>query len=335
MSDPGKEARTDDVVREEAIAWLTRLQSSSDDDDHSAFEAWYAADTRHADIYDDVLDNWDRMALAAHTPAGEARRRLPTRRDARLASRPALAAVAALVLVILSGFGLHQLGLLGSSRSNPAEIASRIGEIRTITLSDGSRVTLDTNSTLAIAYSPSERRLTLEHGRARFDVAHDAKRPFVVTAGSGMVIAHGTVFDVDLQGPRVTVSLLRGSVEVRNAAAGQVGEAKKGRLLAPGQRLALEQRMPPGAPVALRASETRWPTGMLSFEDAPLIEVVTAVNRYSSTQIILADPAIRALRFTGTFAATDAPGFARMLAATFNLDLSRDDHGNMILAPRR
>ncbi|MGL4303939.1 MAG: FecR family protein [Sphingomonas sp.] len=332
MSDPGKEARTDDVVREEAIAWLTRLQSSSDDDDHSAFEAWYAADTRHADIYDDVLDNWDRMALAAHTPAGEARRRLTTRRDARLASRPALAAVAALVLVILSGLGLHQLGLFGSSRSDLSQVASRIGEIRTITLSDGSRVTLDTNSTLAIAYSASERRLTLEHGRARFDVAHDAKRPFVVTAGSGMVIAHGTVFDVDLQGPRVTVSLLRGSVEVRNAA---TGEAKRGRLLAPGQRLALEQRMPPGVPVALRASETRWPTGMLSFEGAPLIEVVAAANRYNSTQIILADPAIGALRFTGTFAATDAPGFARMLAATFNLDLSRDDHGNMILAQRR
>lgn len=335
MSDPGKDARTDDVVRAEAIAWLTRLQSSSDGDDHSAFEAWYAADARHADIYDGVLDNWDRMAVAAHTPAGEARGRLSTRPDARPASRTALAAVAALVLVILSGIGVHQLGLFGSSRSDPAEIASQIGEIRIITLSDGSHVTLDTNSTLAIAYSASERRLTLARGRARFDVAHDAKRPFVVTAGSGMVIAHGTIFDVDLQGPRVTVSLLRGSVEVREAASGQVGEARPGRLLAPGQRLVLEQRTPPGAPTALRTSETRWPTGMLSFEDAPLTEVVAAANRYNSTKIVLADPAIGAMRFTGTFAATDAPGFARMIAATFNLNFSRDDHGNLILAARR
>jgi transmembrane sensor len=335
MSDAGKEARTDDVVREEAIAWLTRLQSSSDADQHEVFEAWYAADARHADIYDDVLDNWDRLALAAQTPAGEARGRLSTRRDTRPASRIALAAVAALLLIMLSGVGLQQLGLFGSSRSDPTEIASQIGEIRTITLSDGSRVTLDTNSALAIVYTTSERRLTLKHGRARFDVAHDAARRFVVTAGSGMVIARGTLFDVDLQGQRVTVSLLRGSVEVRNAAAGQVGEASKGRLLQPGQRLALEQRMPPGAPVALRVNETRWPTGMLSFEDAPLAEVVTAANRYNSTQIILADPAIGALRFSGTFAATDAPGFARMLAATFNLDLSHDNHGGIILAPRR
>lgn len=335
MSDAGKEARTDDVVREEAIAWLTRLRSSSDADQHEAFEAWYTADARHADIYDAVLDNWDRMELAAHTPAGEARGRLSTRRDTRPVSRIALAAVAAFVLVMLSGVGFQQLGLFGSSRSDPAEIASQIGEIRTITLSDGSRVTLDTNSVLAVAYTAGERRLTLEHGRARFDVAHDAARPFVVTAGSGMVIAHGTLFDVDLQGQRVTVSLLRGSVEVRNTATGRVGEAREGRLLRPGQRLALEQRMPPGSPVALRTNETRWPTGMQSFEDAPLGEVVAAANRYSSAQIILADPAIGTLRFTGTFAAKDAQGLARMLSATFSLDLSHDDRGSIILAPRR
>lgn len=329
MSDAGKEARTDDVVRDEAIAWLTRLQSSSEDDDHSAFEAWYAADARHADIYDDVLDNWDRMAIAAHTPAGEARGRLSTPRQTRPTSKLALATVATLVLVIFSGMGLHQLGLFGSTRLDPAQIVSQLGEIRTITLSDGSRVTLDTDSKLGIAYSAGERRLTLARGRARFDVAHEATRPFVVMAGNGMVIAHGTIFDVDVQGQRMTVSLLRGSVEVREAASG------KGRLLAPGQRLVLEQRTPAGAPIALPASETRWPTGMLSFEDAPLSEVVAAANRYNSIKIVLADPAIGALRFTGAFTATDAPGLARMLAATFNLGLSRDDHGNLILAARR
>ncbi|NKJ43477.1 FecR domain-containing protein [Novosphingobium sp. SG720] len=335
MSDAGKEARTDEVVRDEAVAWLARLQSSSEDDDHSAFEAWYAADARHADIYDDVLDNWDRMALAAHTPAGEARGRLSTPRQSRPTSKLALATVAALVLVIFAGMGLHQLGLFGSTRPDPAQIVSQLGEIRTITLSDGSRVTLDTDSKLGIAYSTGERRLTLARGRARFDVAHEATRPFVVMAGNGMVIAHGTIFDVDVQRQRMTVSLLRGSVEVREAASGLTREARKGRLLAPGQRLVLEQRTPPGAPIALPASETRWPTGMLSFEDAPLTEVVAAANRYNSTKIMLADPDVGALRFTGAFTATDAPGLARMLAATYNLGLSRDDHGNLILAARR
>jgi transmembrane sensor len=335
MSEAGREARTDEIVRAEAIAWLTRLRSPDGAEDHETFQDWYAADPRHADIYDDVLGTWDSTALAARTPAGEMPRRLDSKPDTRPRLRMAVAAVAALVLVVLSGVGLQRFGAFGPGRTDPAEVASRLGEIRTVTLTDGTRVTLDTNSALAIAYTAGERRLTLEHGRARFDVAHDPARPFVVTAGGGMIIAHGTLFDVDLQQHRVTVSLLRGSVEVRNEAAGQVGTARTGRLLKPGQRLELEQRTPTGSPVALRASETRWPSGMLSFEDAPLAEVVAAANRYNSVQIILADPAVEALRFTGTFAARDAQGLARMLSATFNLDLSHDDHGNLILAPRR
>ena len=335
MSEAGQEARTDEIVRAEAIAWLTRLRSPHGAEEHESFQDWYAADPRHADIYDDVLGTWDSTALVAQTPAGEMPRRLDSKPDTRPRFRMAVAAVAALVLVVLSGVGLERFGAFGPGRTDPTEIASRIGEIRTVTLTDGSRVTLDTNSALAIAYTAGERRLTLEHGRARFDVAHDPARPFVVTAGGGMIIAHGTLFDVDLQQHRVTVSLLGGSVEVRNETAGQAGTARTGRLLKPGQRLALEPRTRPGSPVSLRASETRWPSGMLSFEDAPLAEAVAAANRYHSAQIILADPAVGALRFTGTFAARDAQGLARMLSATFNLDLSHDDHGSLILAPRR
>src|SRR3546814_14166765 len=76
------------------------------------------------------------------------------------------------------------------------ELASKSGEIRTVALEDGSRVTLDTDTILHIAYSPTERGLKLERGRARFDVSYDASRPFVVFAGGGSITAHGTVFDV-------------------------------------------------------------------------------------------------------------------------------------------
>jgi len=65
MSEAGREARTDEIVRAEAIAWLTRLRSPDGAEDHETFQDWYAADPRHADIYDDVLGTWDRTALAA------------------------------------------------------------------------------------------------------------------------------------------------------------------------------------------------------------------------------------------------------------------------------
>ncbi len=334
MSDAGKESRTDEGARAEAIAWLVRLRSPDGAAQHEAFEDWYAADPRHADIYDDVLGTWDNTAMAARTPAGEAPGRLDSRQDTRPRSRMALAAVAALVLVVLSGIGLQRFGAFGPGRADPAEIASRLGEIRTVTLADGSRVTLDTDSALSVAYTAGERRLTLEHGRVRFDVAHDAARPFVVTAGGGTIIAHGTVFDIDLRGHLMTVSLLRGSVEVKSMSGPDKGPATR-RLLQPGERLALDQRTLQGPPVPLRADETRWPTGMLSFENTRLAEVVAAANRYSAAPITLTDPTLGELRFTGTLSARDMPGTADTLAATFNLEPARGDRGSIVLSPRR
>jgi transmembrane sensor len=106
-------------------------------------------------------------------------------------------------------------------------------------------------------------------------------------------------------------------------------------MLQPGERLAIDQRTPQGSPVPLRADETRWPTGMLSFEDTPLAEVVAAANRYSIAPIALADPALGELRFTGTLSARDMPGTADTLAATFHLEPVRGDRGSIVLSPRR
>lgn len=334
-SKAGRQTRTDEAVRAEAVAWLARLRAPDSADHHESFEAWYATDPRHADIYDDVLANWDSMAFAGRTPAAEAIG--PQASRAAVSRRPAIAfaAVAAVVLIVLTSIGLLRLGGARPGPVDSTEIASQLGEIRTVTLSDGSRVTLDTDSVLSVAYSAGQRRLSLGHGRVRFDVAHDPTRPFVVQADGGTIIAHGTLFDVDLRGHRLTVSLLRGSVEVRKTATGVHAKAGNGQMLRPGERLAFAPRVPIASPVPLRGADTRWPSGMLSFEDMPLAEVVAAANRYNSDPIILADPALGTLRFTGTFSATAPNDLARMLAATFHLELARDDRGGIILSPRR
>jgi transmembrane sensor len=329
--DVGKEAGTDEAVRDEAIAWLGRLRGPGGAEYHAAFEDWYTASPHNAEIYDDVLGNWERMALAGRTPIGEASRRQAATSGALHWPRIAVAAAAAMVLVVLSGVGLHRFGVIGTSPAAPTEVASRTGDIRTVTLADGSRVTLDTDTLLEIAYTTGERRLTLERGRARFDVVHDPARPFIVMAGSGTVIAHGTLFDVERLGARVLVSLLRGSVEVTGLPADTNGPASKGRFLEPGQRLAIESRAAPGSPTALSATETRWTSGMLSFDDTPLAEVAAATNRYNGVKIGLADPALGELRFSGTFTARDPLGLARMAVAMFDLSLSRDDQGNILL----
>jgi transmembrane sensor len=317
--DPG----APEAVREQAIAWLARLRAGPSDRDIADFETWYAADPQHADTYDALLDSWDDTALVARTPVAQ---------QPRLAAgRPwwkAAAAAAAVLLLLIAG-GLVLTGTPWRDIAPQSMLASRIGEIRTITLEDGSRVTLDTNSAVEVRFGGEQRRVQLERGRARFEVAHDTRRPFVVVAGSGEVVAHGTVFDVDLRRSGTLVVLLQGSVEVRRPSA--VGTPATSTMLRPGQQLAISAGSAV-APVAIRAPETRWPSGMLSFEDAPLADVLASANRYSRTQIVIRDPVVGERRFTGTFKAGEPAQLAEMIGPMFGLRIEHDQNDNLILA---
>ncbi len=317
--DPG----APEAVREQAIAWLARLRADPSDRDIVDFETWYAADPQHADTYDALLDSWDDTALVARTPVAQ---------QPRLAAgRPwwkAAAAAAAVLLLLIAG-GLVLTGTPRRDIAPQSTLASRIGEIRTIPLEDGSRVTLDTNSAVEVRFDGEQRRVQLERGRARFEVAHDTRRPFVVVAGSGEVVAHGTVFDVDLRRSGTLVVLLQGSVEIRRPAA--VGTPATSRMLRPGQQLAISAGFAV-APVAIRVPETRWPSGMLSFEDAPLADVVASANRYSRTRIVLHDPALGERRFTGTFKAGEPAQLAEMVGSMFHMSVERDQDDNLVLA---
>ncbi len=312
----------DDAARADAITWLTRLRSEPSEADCAAFERWYAADVTHADAYDALLESWDAMGLAADSHAMAAE---PAK--ARLWTRLAVAAAAVLALVLAAGLALSRAP---QALEAPLLAASRIGEIRTLTLEDGSRVTLDSNSVVRARSDATARRLELVRGRARFEVAHDAARPFEVRAGANTITAHGTVFDVDLRTGHEAVRLLEGAVEVRSASA----EANRGTMLAAGQQLGL--RGPAGEhPVPIATLETRWRGALLAFEEAPLAEVAAAANRHGQTRILLQGEDINALRFTGTIQ-TDAPDrTAATLVAMFPVDAERDARGNYVIKPRK
>lgn len=327
MPHSGAKHRADEDVRQEAIAWLARLRGADGNADHKAFEDWYAADPRHADIYDDVLTNWDAMAAAGKTPAAHGRRKKARSATSRVMGWGAVAAAIAGALLLIPGSPLSLSGPAGSGHTT--QLVSQVGEIRTMDLPDGSQVTLDTDSRLAILYSDDERRLRLDSGRARFRVAHGDPRAFLVEAGTTEVIAHGTVFDVAVSGPRVAVALIEGSVEVRQPAPDALPKALSATTLSPGQRLLVAEG---SKPQPLKSEELRWASGMLSFSDTQVGEVAEAANRYSSVKILIADQEVAQLRFTGTFDPRKPDAFALSLASMFGLTVTPTGDGSLLLS---
>lgn len=213
--------------------------------------------------------------------------------------------------------------------------STRTDEVRRIRLPDGSSVTLDTASALAIHFTAAQRTIKLHRGRARFEVTHDALRPFVVLAGGGSITATGTVFDVDVR-RTVRVHLISGSVEVAlpvppSAAARAPIKLSHGQFLAFGS--GISQTVP--TPQPAHTPDSQWMAGMMSFEDVPLADVVAEANRYAKVRIIIADPQLLTEEMFVELDIRDTEQVARKLAVLLDLEVDRSRPGELILRSRR
>jgi transmembrane sensor len=320
-------------VRNAAQHWLLRLQSSDcSADEREAFEQWRIAEPTHAVAYRMVEHVWQRSASLGTDPSLEhllhQARHLPPERAWRQRATPALAMAACLVLAIGVGYYVWQ-----RPGNVPAvTYVTATGEQRTLALDDGSHVVLDTNSDLQVQYGKRERKLTLLHGQADFQVHHDMTRPFVVHVGDGTVTATGTQFQVRVASGIDTVTLLEGQVVV-------AGEAEQSRpeqvQLRAGERVAIQSDGHLGTPQRLADTDLArargWTEGMLVVREWPLARLVAEMNRYSSAPLRLGDPSLGALPISGSFKASDQHSFLLSLEYGWPIRIDRSTPGEIVL----
>lgn len=181
---------------------------------------WLDADPAHRR----ELDELDR-ALWASALSGRLTER-PAAAERPAAKRPAglwrrigrhamrLAAVRALGFAGAELISAYRVGEL-SRRTTTLEVP--VGRHLNMTLADGTTVWLNAGTKLEYpaVFAGKERRVKVS-GEAMFDVAHDARHPFVVETFACDVEVLGTKFDVvaDEAESRFSASLLRGSVKV-------------------------------------------------------------------------------------------------------------------------
>lgn len=308
-----------EALRLEAADWWARMHGSDAERSRLDFERWRAADPARRAAYARLEAEWETAGGLRNTAMGRARQ-LP--RKSSWAGwgtrRVALAGTAACLALVVAGVAWR--GWQEDSQPALASLASGVGQIRTLHLPDGSTVTLDTDSVVALAFTDARRVVRLVQGRARFDVARNAVRPFVVETNGQSVVATGTVFDVALWRGSVQVNLLRGSVDVRRelgSSRGSVAHLTEGQscTFAAGQTAPAIGRTPDGA--------NRWVAGMLSFDGVPLGDVLAQANRYSRVQVRLGDATLAPLRVTGVFRPVPTATLAGSLAAALSL---RVDH---------
>jgi transmembrane sensor len=233
-----------------------------------------------------------------------------------------LAGVLGYRLLLLPGTGVG---------APPLALQTTTGERREAILEDGSRIVLDTDSAVEVAFSPDVRVLRLQRGRIHVVAAHDAARPMRVLAGGGETRVIGTTFQVREAGTAVEVALLEGRVAVSTDA----GAAKAVRELSAGQRVRYhgDGTIDPVTPLVAREA-AGWVEGRLVFDDWPLDALVAEANRYAAVQLVLAEPALGKIRVSGQVQAGDQDSLAAALEAGWGLRAQRSGHDTILLDRR-
>lgn len=308
-------------IDEQALRWFVTLREpDTTEETWLAFQDWLEAGAAHRHAYDRVEQAWIDCDEPASAPevANDAPQGTAPRVHAGDRRRKWLLPAMGLAATIVLAFGLLD-------RTPPLQTFHTDGETRTVVLADGSRIFLNRHTDLSIRLESDGRRVAMTDGEAAFDVAHDADRPFVITAGDHSVRVLGTAFNVLSHDDRFSVGVERGVVAVRPRSRASV------RLVA-GQKLA---QIGAGPPILSRidpAGTASWRDGVLVYRGSSISDVAFDLSRYLDKRVTVS-PAARNLRFTGALKVSDEVTMLRQLQDFAPVRVSRS--GTSIdLAPR-
>ncbi|MDR0780015.1 MAG: FecR domain-containing protein, partial [Pseudomonadales bacterium] len=205
-------------IREQACAWLARLDKGASDADLAQLAQWMESDAFHAKMLINMAIMWDQSEILSELseifpleekPAPPREKRWP----GMALALGLLAAVAVLMSVFI---GVKKVEQWRQSYVFNDSYATAVGERRQLNLADGSIVTLNTNTKIRFSFDKNVRDVFLDYGEGFFSVAKDASRPFRVHAGSRVVEALGTAFTVQhtALGRELEVLVTEGKVQL-------------------------------------------------------------------------------------------------------------------------
>jgi len=303
-------------VEDAAAYWLARCDADPATAADPAFLAWLAQSETHAQAWARAQAVWRRAARdLKDDPLADALR------ASALVVRPPIWPRAAAAAAIVAVVGLGALGgwRYWAGRENPGadqlaataalpRFVTGVGKRREVALSDGTRLALDSDTRVDVAFDDRARRLILVKGRAYIEVGHDASRPFAVDAGDQTIVDRGTAFGVRLDPDKIAVMLVEGEVAV-----GARGAAPR-YALQPGQRLVMQTGQPARVERFDPKTALAWRAGFVEFSDTPLSDAVAEMNRYGGRRLVVADPRVGAMKISGRFKLGDPDRFMRTVA---------------------
>ncbi|MBN7830492.1 FecR domain-containing protein [Stenotrophomonas maltophilia] len=323
-----------DTLTLQAAHWHARHREGSlSDTEHHAFMEWLVASPEHLREYlaldhvsnalGDALAGEDVDALLA-SPAATDEDNVVTLPLGRSAARQRSAAPVQRwrgpAWALAACVGIAAVGVAGwVTQSESTRFDAARGAPKQFALADGTTLQLDADSQVIVHFTPLQRRVDVQRGRAAFKVA-EGRRPFEVQAAGLRVRDIGTTFSVSLQREQARVDVLEGRVQVRADADPRVladlAAGQSARIAYRDHRVDLRNEAP--------MSMSGWWQGRIVFHDETLRDVVDQFNRRNRRQVVLEDESAAATRLSGNLRAEGVDALAAYLGAQASLDVRRE-----------
>ncbi|MFJ7311576.1 FecR domain-containing protein [Pseudomonas sp. NPDC098747] len=316
-----KEPNLDHQALEEAADWLIRLSESElSDTERAEWECWKVSSPERGRA-------WARAQLLQTKLGG-----LPPSLAMSALDRPssperraALGKLAMILAILPAGWGSWKLA---ESQQWAADYHTTVGQQRELTLADGSKITLNTDTAIDVLFDANQRLIHLREGEILVQTAPDISpmpRPFLVSTRQGRMQALGTRFTVRELQPRTHLAVLEGAVRV------ELAENHQGTplIVNAGQRTDFSSRTFGQVSVADRYVGA-WSQGMLMADKMRLADFVAELTRYRRGFVRL-DPAIADLRISGAYPISDSQRTLSMLAQTYPILVSGHLNGFWVM----
>ena len=296
-------------VLDAAIAWQLSMDCANPVE-REEFAKWHAANEEHARAWRQ-LGMLDQRFSVASGPARTAL--LQSREGIRRRVRKLSSGVASIVAVL-------GLALFAGDRYLPvdywlADQRTATGEQRTLRLSDGTLINLNTHSALDVRFDEKQRRIVLQEGEILVETGHGDPRPFIVETREGSMRALGTRFLVKREEEGTRLSVLQSAVAVHP----QSNPAEQ--ILQEGQQVLIRNNGL-GPVLAVNLGADAWTRGMLVVDNTRLEDLVHEIGRYRTGYVGVA-PEVADLRITGSFPLRDTDMALNALLPTLPVQIEQ------------
>jgi len=341
-----READVSDEVIVEWQTWLSvapnhrrafeRIEATLEVVDGVESPRWPTEEELVGDRYDgsEAVAEWRTGSLDSVSEAGAS-----SRSESRWGARQRTWAIAATIAAVVVTGALLKFRSAEIPDALPDYVLYQTepAEHRDVMLPDGSSVALGGKSLISVAYRHDERIVVLRKGEAYFDVAKDPTRPFTVEAQGRDITAVGTAFNVSRQNARVIVTVAEGTVIVAPEAGRSSGQAEsfdngehrsgESARLEAGHKLVYDDQVVMPISVTDPTDAAIWRKGLLKFRGEQLRYVVEDVGRYVDYPIVIANPTVGEMLFTGTVFQNSADSWVYGLEDAFPVAVTQTTEG--------